>query len=260
VSTDAPRIVNGHSRPHDARTINDNDDSRMTTQESTDLPIHRGQVWRRAILLGLLCIGLAYLASSDVLHRALIQLLSEIEGVIAARPILGATLFILFAGLSAMFTFVSIAAVVPVAVYAWGPFFSIVLLWIGWILGGICAYTIGRYLGRPMVMWFTSNSAALHRLEARIGRDTPFGLVLLFQLAMPSEIPGYVLGLTRYSLGKYLLSLGIAELPYTIATVVLGASFVERRSGVVLVVGAIVVAMSIGTFYALRKRLSRHQQ
>lgn len=94
---------------------------------------------------------LALFASSDALHGALIELLAEIEAVIVTRPLLGVTLFVLFAAVSAMFTFVSVAAVVPVAVYTWGAPFSIVLLWTGWILGGIAAYAIGRYLGRPAI-------------------------------------------------------------------------------------------------------------
>ena len=126
--------------------------------QSTELPVQRRQVWRRAAFLTLLCIGLAALATSDALHAALIELLTEIETVIAGKPVLGATLFILFSALSAMFAFLSVAAVVPVAVYTWGVFFSIVLLWIGWLLGGICAYVIGRYLGRPVVLWLTSSS------------------------------------------------------------------------------------------------------
>jgi uncharacterized membrane protein YdjX (TVP38/TMEM64 family) len=224
-----------------------------------DLPVHRGQAWRRAGILALLCIALAVLASSDALHTALIQLLSTIEEIIAAKPILGATLFIAFAALSAMFAFVSVAAVVPVVVYTWGPLFSIALLWIGWIVGGVLAYCVGRFLGRPVVMWLASNNEVLHKVESRVGRNTPFGVVLLFQLGLPSEIPGYVLGLARYSLPRYLLSLGLAELPYTIATVLLGQSFVERRTNVLLAIGAALICLSIGTFYLLRRALGDHK-
>lgn len=221
-----------------------------------DLLFHRAQIWRRAAIFALLCILLALLTESETIHGALVQLLDEIEPVIANEPVWGATLFILFAALSAMLAFVSIAAVVPVAVYAWGPFFCIVLLWIGWILGGIFAYSIGRFFGRPVVRWIASNSESLQKLESRIRRDTPFGMVFLFQLALPSEIPGYVLGLVRYPPGLYLLSLGLAELPYTVATVLLGQSFVQGRTWLVLSVGAAVVALSLITFYALRRKLS----
>ena len=228
-----------------------------TTHSAQDLPVHRGHVWRRAALFALLCVALAVLAESETIHGALIRLLAEIEPVIANEPLWGATLFVAFAAISAMFAFVSIAAVVPVAVYSWGPFFCMVLLWIGWILGGIMAYTIGRYFGRPMVAWLSSNSDVLRKLENRVHRDTPFGMVFLFQLTLPSEIPGYVLGMVRYRPGLYLLSLGLAELPYTVATVLLGESFLRGNSWIVLSIGAGVVALSLITFYALRRKLAR---
>jgi uncharacterized membrane protein YdjX (TVP38/TMEM64 family) len=229
----------------------------MTAPKSSDLPINRGHIWRRAASFALLCIALALLAESETIHSALIRLLGEIEPMIANEPIWGATLFVLFAALSAMLAFVSIAVIIPVAVYAWGPIVCIVLLWIGWIVGGIIAYSVGKYFGRPVIKWLASDSAVLQKLESRVRRDTPFGMVFLFQLALPSEIPGYVLGLVRYPLGLYLLSLGLAELPYALATVSLGQSFVQGQSGLVLSVGAAVVGLILVTFYALRRKLSR---
>ena len=219
----------------------------------SELPIHRGQIWRRAGILALLCVSLAALAMSDTVHAALIELLSAIEAIIAEKPVTGAIVFVLFSAVSAMFAFVSVAAIVPVAVYTWGVPVSIGLLWTGWIVGGLCAYGVGRHFGRPVVLWLTSNGDALHKLETRVGRDTPLSVVLLFQLGLPSEIPGYVLGLTRYSLPRYLLSLSLAELPYTLATVLLGQSFVERHTATLLAVGAALICLSIGTYYLLRK-------
>jgi len=221
-----------------------------------DLPAQHRLVWRRAAILALACVVLAAAASSDALHAALLDVLEASEALIAHSPIIGATLFIAFAAVSAMLAFVSIAFIVPVAVYSWGEPLSMLLLWVGWILGGCLSYATGRFLGRAVVRWLMAD-AALHRLENRVQQRTPFGLVLLFQLALPSEIPGYLLGLVNYSFAKFLLALGLAELPYTVATVYLGASFVERRSGMVLGIGIAVVVLSIAAFYVLRKKLVR---
>ena len=220
------------------------------------LPAERRLVWRRAAILAFASAVLAALAASDVLHSALIDVLEASEELIVGSPIIGASLFILFAALSAMLAFVSIAFIVPVAVYSWGEPLSMLLLWVGWILGGCLSYGIGRFLGRAVVRWLMAD-AALHRLENRVQQRTPFGLVLLFQLALPSEIPGYLLGLVNYSFPRFLLALSLAELPYTVATVYLGASFVERRSGMVLGIGIAVVVLSIAAFYVLRKKLVR---
>lgn len=211
-------------------------------------------VWRRAALLALLCVAFAAVTASENLHHALLDVLAASKEVIVVHPVQGPLLFVLLAAVSAMLAFVSIAIVVPVAVFAWGEPLSMLLLWVGWILGGAIAYSIARYLGRPVVRWLTA-ATTLRRVERRIRADTPFGLILLFQLGLPSEIPGYVLGLARYPFGKYLLALALAELPYTIATVYLGASFVSAQSGLVLAVGLSIAALSVGAFYLLRKRM-----
>lgn len=211
-------------------------------------------VWRRAAFLVLLCAALALVTTSQPLHAALLEVLASSKAVIIDYPLQGALLFVLLAAVSAMFAFVSIAILVPVAVYAWGGPLSMLMLWLGWILGGIAAYVIARFLGRPVVQWLMADSA-LQRLERRIHPGTPLGLIVLLQLGLPSEIPGYLLGLARYPPGKFLVALAVGELPYTVATVGLGAGFVSARSGVVLAVGLAVAALSVGAFHLLRGRL-----
>ena len=53
--------------------------------------------------------------------------------------------------------------------------------------------------------------------------------------------------------------LGLAELPYAVATVYLGASVLERRIPVLLGLGAAVALFSTWAFYTLHKRLSAGQ-
>jgi len=211
-------------------------------------------VWRRGAVLALLTVGLALLASSDSLHAAMLELLAASDAIIATHPVLGAALFVVLAAVSAMLAFASVGIFLPAAVFTWGEPLCVLLLWIGWVLGGALTFFIGRYLGRAVVRWLTAE-ALLQRLERSLGPATPFGLVLLFQLALPSEIPGYVLGLVRYSFLKYLLALTLVELLYALAMVHLGASFVERRAGIVLATGAAVALVSVTAFAVLRKRL-----
>jgi uncharacterized membrane protein YdjX (TVP38/TMEM64 family) len=217
-------------------------------------PAQHRTAWRRGALLMLLTIGLAALAASDLLHATLVAVLAASDKLVAAHPIVGIVLFVAWAAVSAMLAFASVAVLLPVAVFTWGEPLSILLLWIGWILGGACSYGVGRWFGRAMVKWLTAE-ALLYRIERHMGPTTPFGLVLLFQLALPSEIPGYVLGMVRYSFAKYLLALGLVELLYAVAVVHLGASFVERRAGIILATGAAVVLLSVAASYLLRKKL-----
>jgi uncharacterized membrane protein YdjX (TVP38/TMEM64 family) len=211
--------------------------------------------WRHALTLGLLIAGLAALATSDAAHQLFVRVVGVAEGVISAHPVLGISLFIVLSALSAMLAFFSTAIITPIAVETWGELLSIAFLWIGWMLGGMTAYGIGRTLGRPVVRALTSPDA-VERFENRISSHAPFGLVFLFQLAMPSEVPGYVLGLGRYSFPKYLVILGMVELPFAIGTVHLGASFLEQRTAMLLAIGAAGVALTTWAIYTLQKRLS----
>jgi uncharacterized membrane protein YdjX (TVP38/TMEM64 family) len=226
-------------------------------RRTTALPPHPDLLhsgWTRALVLLLLLGGLALLVSSSAFQSALAWGLAKAEPVIAEHPFWGAVLFLLLSACSAMLAFFSSAVLVPVAVQAWGKLACAFLLWLGWILGGACAYGIARFGGRPVVRRLTSHKG-LARYEERISQHTPFGLVLLFQLAVPSEIPGYVLGLARYGLRRYLLVLALAELPYAVGTAYLGESLLEQRTFLLLGLGALAIFFSAWALHVLRRRL-----
>jgi uncharacterized membrane protein YdjX (TVP38/TMEM64 family) len=209
---------------------------------------------RRALLVLAVAVVVAAIALLEPLHDALLRTLDSAQSVIARRPVLGAALFVLLAAASAMLAFFSSAVLVPVVVYVWGAAACAALLWLGWILGGICAYVIGRHLGQPVVARLTSRHA-LARYQNKLNANTPFGLVLLFQLALPSELPGYALGMASYPFMRYLAVLGFAELPYVLGTVYIGESLVQRRLPALIAVGAGALLVSVLAWRALQRRL-----
>jgi uncharacterized membrane protein YdjX (TVP38/TMEM64 family) len=192
--------------------------------------------------------------SSVRLHSWLVGLLPATDALIRAYPVLGASAFVTFAACSAMLAFVSSAVIIPVGVYAWGKATTLALLILGWALGGMGTYVLGRYFGQTVVRALKFETV-LQRYEQRISDRTPFGLILLFQLALPSEIPGYLLGLVRYDPLKFLGAITSASLPYAVAAVYLGEGFVDRNLRVLIGVGVGVVAFSAGTFSLLHKRV-----
>ncbi len=211
---------------------------------------------KRVALLILLVVGVAALASSDTLHSWLLEWVRWTEAIIHVSPVLGKILFVVFAAISALAAFVSSAVLVPVAVLAWGKAVSMLLLWTGWMLGGCCAFGLSRYLGRKVATWFISRSSFM-AYEQLIPPEAPFGLILLFQTALPSEVPGYLLGLARYPFRKYLAALAISELPYAVATIYLGEGFLQRRMWLLIATGVGMAAFSGWTLYWLRSKFSR---
>jgi uncharacterized membrane protein YdjX (TVP38/TMEM64 family) len=89
-----------------------------------------------------------------------------------------------------------------------------------------------------------------------LGRHARFIHILLFQAALPSEVPGYVLGTLRYRFSLFLLALAIVELPYALGTVYLGTRFLERDIVLLILIGF--GGVMVATFaYHLYRRLGR---
>lgn len=223
---------------------------------NTAEPPRRPRSPLRLLLFAAVGLLLAMIAASDVLHGFVLGLVAQFEPFAARHPVAGAVAFVFIAALSAMLVFLSSAVLVPVAVVAWGHLACFLLLWVGWTLGGAFAYGLARGLGRRLIVRLIP-VGTLERYEDRISRRTPLPVVLLFQLALPSEVPGYVLGLVRFGLWRYLAILALAELPYAVGTVYLGASFLERRTVAILLL--VVAGLGVGTWalHALEKRLDR---
>lgn len=207
---------------------------------------------RHILLLGMLIIIAGLVAGTETLLDKSHEIIKLAESAITGYPVLGRLLFVLLAMVSAMLAFFSSAILTPIGVYAWGPVNTFILLWIGWLLGGMTAFLVGRYLGRSAVSILLGESR-LSSWETQMGRHTKFIHILLFQAAVPSEIPGYVLGILRYRFVLYLAALAITELPYALGTVYLGESFLKGESVLLVGIGAGIILLSVIAFQVLRR-------
>jgi uncharacterized membrane protein YdjX (TVP38/TMEM64 family) len=212
----------------------------------------RDYLQRHIVIVGVLIVVAGLVAASDTLHDRTEDIIVWFEGAIAQAPVLGMVLFVLLAMVSAMVAFFSSAIFAPIAIYAWGKVGTFMLLWLGWLLGGIVSFCIGRYLGRSVVGMIIDEQK-IAGWERELGARSRFIHILMFQAAVPSEIPGYVLGILRYRFLLYLAALAITELPYAIATVYLGESFLQGESTVFILLGFAVIVLGIFLIRGIRK-------
>jgi uncharacterized membrane protein YdjX (TVP38/TMEM64 family) len=194
-------------------------------------------------------------AASDILHEKTAEVVLWAEGVISHAPFFGKVVFVLLAMISAMVAFFSSAILTPVAIYAWGKGTCLVLLWLGWFLGGILSFSIGRFLGRSVASTIVGEEKIAY-WENQFSERTRFIHILFFQAVVPSEIPGYVLGILRYPLVLYLTVLGITELPYAIGIVYLGESFLKGESTIFLLLGVGVIVIAAFLWVRARPRFT----
>lgn len=113
---------------------------------------------RRVLVTGLILLAAILIAASAELHAMVQSAIRWASGAVAGHPVSGAILFVLLAGISAMLAFFSSVVLVPVAVDQWGNLTTGILLWVGWTLGGLAAYTLGRFWGTKVVRFFVSRA------------------------------------------------------------------------------------------------------
>jgi len=214
---------------------------------------------KRIVLLGAIIVVAVFIVNTDILYQKIEEIIVLAETVISQFPIFGMLLFILLATASAMLAFYSSAVLVPIGVYTWGATICFSLLWLGWLFGGILSFGIGHYLGRPVTSKVIGKTRILN-FEEQLSRHAKFIHILLFQAALPSEIPGYVLGTLHYRFSLYFIALAITELPYALGTVYLGSSFLERNNFVFLVLGLGAVLVSVYLYYLYRKHIHMNRK
>ena len=217
----------------------------------------RTHVWVRAVVVVLICTSLALLLSIDTVFEGLQRILSAAEPFVAGHPYLGAVVFVVLSALSAMLSFFSSAVLLPAAVFAWGNTLTFMLLWLGWLLGGLCTYALGRGLRKPQQQGTTPAPGKLAFYVQRVAGEVSFPLVLMLCLALPSEIPGYLSGYLGIRLRTYFLALALAELPYAVGAVMLGEGVVSRQTGWLVAIGLVGAAFSLVALHLLHRRLDR---
>jgi uncharacterized membrane protein YdjX (TVP38/TMEM64 family) len=216
---------------------------------------------RRAVWFWL-TVGAAVLLLTLLLHSAAFknfvdQATGWAKEVMSARPVAGAALFFLFSAVSAMLAFASTAVLVPPANLVWGKPVTFLLLWGGWVAGAVAAYGIGS-LARPLLTR-VGYKERLEQYKQFVSKRMKFWAVLLFCLAVPSEVPGYLFGGARYPFWKFLAAIAAAEAVYALGVVIAGESLVAFKPLHLLVaVGALaVVAAGAGLLLrSLKKRKS----
>ena len=215
---------------------------------------------QRNILFACGLIGIVgLLAASDAFHDRSQEIFAAVETIISDYPRLGMVAFVMLGMASAMLAFFSSAIIVPVGIYAWGFGLCLFLLWLGWFLGGVFAYFVGRYLGRAVVERIVG-AERLASFELRVSRNTRFIHIVLFQAMLPSEIPGYVLGSLSYRFVPFAIALGLVELPYAVGTIYIGDSFLQQRGWLLIALaagGALLAAVAYGV-YRHRRTLAKH--
>jgi uncharacterized membrane protein YdjX (TVP38/TMEM64 family) len=209
------------------------------------------------LALGAAILLLAFLFYSPAFRNFIEAANGWAEGIMNAHPVTGAAVFFVFSAVSAMLAFTSSAVLVPPANLVWGKLITFLLLWGGWVAGAIAAFGIGNR-ARPLLIYLGYKDT-LDEYQQVVSKRMKFWAVLLFCIAIPSEVPGYVFGGVHYPFLKFLAAIAIAESIYAFGLVVAGESLVAAEPFPLLATIGILIVIALGAgvlLRALRKRKS----
>jgi len=209
---------------------------------------------RRVFVLVLVVAMVAAVSTSDLLHHAFVDVLTAAERVMRAYPRAGMAIFLLLAAFSAMLSFFSASALVPIGVFVWGPTTTALLLWAGGVSGGTAGYWMARTLGRRIVKRLVPE-APFRRYETFFRERARWQTILLFRVALQSELPSYVLGALKYPFARYLQMMILAELPYVLFATYLGEALIERNAAFFALALVLGVSLTVLAFRALQREM-----
>lgn len=201
-------------------------------------------------------VGVAILVLVLLLHSATFKGIMDdatgwAEGMMQSHPITGAVVFFLFSALSAMLAFTSSVVLVPPANLVWGKLVTFLLLLAGWVAGAMAAFGIGK-LATPM-LFRLGYKEKLEKYQQFASKRMKFWVVLVFCLAVPSEIPGYLFGGMKYPFWKFIAAIAIAESIYGVGIIVAGESLLEAEPGVVLIAIGVMAVIAVTAGFVLRR-------
>ena len=166
---------------------------------------------------------------------------------------------LIYIGLAALAVMLSPFSVVPfsiIAISLWGKALTLLYVMIGSLLGASIAFAIGAQAIHRLLT-FLVPAELIRRYTEIINEKSSFLLVTLFFLAMPAEVPAYVLGAGRYSYWKFILAATIAYLPFELLAIYAGDAFLHRDVVVLGTLMALFSTLFCIALFSLHRRIGR---
>ena len=221
--------------------------------------IHKNY-FKHKLIIFLIIIGIAFLFwSSAELQKLFSNSILFTNQYLEQRPLTGIVLFWAISTLSAIISPFSSIPIVPFIAAIWGNIPTILLLLLGWLSGSTISYFLGSSTGYVLAQKIFSPKSAAH-YKQELSMQANFLTVLLFRLAMPTEIAGYVLGTIKYNLIKYFIATTIAETLFAFLVVYSGEAFVEANKGKFVFFVFLILAITSIMFYFFKKLRKNNSQ
>lgn len=117
-----------------------------------------------------------------------------IEAALREHAVLGIVIFIATTVIAVLLPMLSNLALVPVAVLAWGPGWTAVMLLLGWLGGAMASFAVGRHARG----WLLARAPWIQRhadIDRLVHPQHRLGSLVLLRMTFPVDVLSYALGL-----------------------------------------------------------------
>jgi uncharacterized membrane protein YdjX (TVP38/TMEM64 family) len=168
--------------------------------------------WWPSLRSGVLVVALF---AAAVLLVRLFEL--PIRTAVSDHAVLGVAVFVVTSVLAVLMPMLTNLPLLPVAVLAWGPWWTATLLWLGWIVGASLSFWLARRARAAIVRRLPSvqRHAQIDRL---IDPRHRIGSLVLLRMTFPVDVLSYALGLfsPRTTLAETALSTALGAAPFAV--------------------------------------------
>jgi uncharacterized membrane protein YdjX (TVP38/TMEM64 family) len=188
----------------------------MHTAPDTPAPSFHASL-NRAQLLPSLRLGLWALAAFALALWLTRAFALPLQAVLAAHASWGVGVFVASAAVAVLLPLLTNLPLVPLAVLAWGPAWTVLLLLLGWVAGAAAAFALGRTAG-PMVLRRFPLVARHADIDRLIHPQHRLGSLILLRMTFPVDVLSYALGLfsRNTTLVDNVLSTALGAAPFAV--------------------------------------------
>jgi uncharacterized membrane protein YdjX (TVP38/TMEM64 family) len=172
----------------------------------------------------------------------------ELLTFVQEHRVQGAVLFSLIMFSTTVVAPLTALPLVPLIAPLLGPFTTGLACFVGWFLGALCAFVIGRSFGRPVVAHFVSLES-FAQYEKHIQPEMAFVAIVALRMLLPVDVLSYLLGvLSRVSLGLYAGATALGIVWFSFSFAYFGEALFERNYVLLTGIGVASVLILYGAW------------
>lgn len=119
---------------------------------------------------------------------------APIQAALSLHPRLAIVIFVATSVVAVLVPVLSNLALVPLAVLAWGPAWTALLLLLGWVIGAAASFALGRH-ARPVILRRFPSVNRHANVDRLIHPGHRLGSLILLRMTFPVDVLSYALGM-----------------------------------------------------------------